>query len=338
VISRGLVTHVVLLLVAAGASVFVWTRDKKPVVAAGDVTVWSASPDDVSHVEFESKGKRVTLDARKDPLGRWFVGTSVSPAVQLVDAGAPPPPRTASFVSVSQAAKLAEALAPLRAVREVGKIGDDRAPEFGMKEPEGTLSVTIAGKEHKLAIGAHTPGGGDRYVREEASGVVYVVKADVTRDLESGDAALTEREPHEFKDPDVESIRVMARGKSREVLRRGPSSKRIWADPSDPDKADETVSNWIAKVDRLRPADYPASQPNAPEVVVRIEYKVRGAQGAFLEIAKVPAAAPAAAASSPSAPTPAWDFLVRSERTRQWAKVATQLGEQVEQDLASVLK
>jgi hypothetical protein len=333
---RGLAVHVVLLVAAAGASVFVWTRDKKPTVTVGEVTVWSAHPDDVSHVEFESKGKKVTLDARKDALGRWFVGTSVTPALQAADAGAPPPPRTASFVSVDKAGKLADALAPLRAIREVGKVGDDRAPEFGVKEPEGTLSATIAGKERKLAIGARTPGGGDRYVRDEASGVVYVVKADVTRDLESGEATLTEREPHEFKDPDIESIRVLARGKSREVLRRGPPSKRIWADPSDPEKADETVSNWIAKVDRLRPGEYPTAQPSAPEVVVRIEYKVKGAQGAFFEIAKVPAAPPAA--GTPPASTPAWDFVVRSERTRQWAKVPTSVGEQVEQDLASVLK
>jgi hypothetical protein len=332
---RGLAVHVVLLIAAAGASVLVWTRDKKPAVTAGEVTVWNARPDDVSHVEFESKGKKVTLDAHKDALGRWFAGTAVTPALQAVDAGAPPPPRTSSFVSVEKAGKLADALAPLKAIREVGKIGDDRAPEFGVKEPEGTLSATIAGKEHKLAIGAHTPGGGDRYVRDETSGVVYVVKADVTRDLESGEATLTEREPHEFKDPDIESIRVLARGKSREVLRRGPSSKRIWADPSDPEKADETVSNWIAKVDRLRPGDYLAAQPGAPDVVVRIEYKVKGAQGAFFEIAKVPAAP---AAGTPSASTAAWDFVVRSERTRQWAKVGTTVGEQVEQDLASVLK
>jgi hypothetical protein len=205
-----------------------------------------------------------------------------------------------------------------------------------VKDPEGTLSVTIAGKDHKLAIGAHTPGGGDRYVRDETSGVVYVVKADVTRDLESGEATLTEREPHEFKDPDIESIRVLARGKTREVLRRGPPSKRIWADASDPEKADETVSNWVAKVDRLRPGEYPTAQPSAPDLVVRIEYKVKGSQGAFFEIAKVPAAPPAA--GTPSASTSAWDFVVRSERTREWAKVATSVGEQVEQDLASVLK
>ncbi len=338
VMGRGVLVHVLLLALAAIASVFVWTREKAPVVSAGEVTVWSARSGDVEHIAFESKGKKVSLDAHKDAQGRWFSGSSEAPAPLAADAGAPALPRVVSFVSVAQAEKVTEALAPLKALREIGKIGDDRAAEFGLKEPDGTLSVTISGKEHKLTVGAHTPGGGDRYVRDEASGAVFAVKGDATRDLESGEGTLSEREPHAFKDADIESIRVLGRGKSREVLRRGPTSKRIWADPSDPERADETVSNWVAKVDRLRPTEYLAAQPSAPEPVVRIEYKVKGVQGAFLEIAKVPATPTPGAAANPTAPTPTSDFLLRTEHTRQWAKVYGPVGEQVEQDLASVVR
>jgi hypothetical protein len=335
---RGILAHVVLLVVAATASVLVWTRDKKPVVPAGDVTVWNARAADVERIAFDSKGRKVTLDARSDAQGRWFLGTSESPGAQPAspDAGAPAPPRVVTFVSVGQAAKAAEALGPLKALREVGKVGDDRSAEFGLKEPEGSLVVTFAGKARTLTIGGRTPGGGDRYVRDDGSGTVYVVKGDATRDLESGEGTLTERETHSFKDPDVESIRILARGKARDLLRRGPDSKRIWTDPSDPDKADETVSNWVAKVDRLRPTEYLGKQPGAPELVVRIEYQVKGVRGAFLEVAKVPGAA-SAGATAPGAPAEKPDFIVRTEHTRQWAKVYAPVGEQVEQDLTSIV-
>jgi hypothetical protein len=334
-----MLAHVVLLAVAATSSVFVWTRDKKPVVTAGEVTLWSARAADVQRIAFESKGRKVVLDARSDTSGRWFLGTSesASPTTAGVDGGPPPPPRVVTFVSVGSATKVAEGLGPLKALREVGKVGDDRAAEFGLKEPDGTLVVTFAGKARGLTLGARTPGGGDRYVRDDGSGIVYVVRGETTRDLESGDGALTERETHPFKDAEVESIRVLARGKSREVLRRGPENKRIWADPSEPEKADETVSNWIAKVDRLRPTEYLATQPSAPELVVRIEYQVKGARGAFLEVAKVPGA-PAAGAAGAGASTDKPDFVVRTEHTRQWAKVYAPVGEQVEQDLASILR
>jgi hypothetical protein len=333
---RGIGAHVALLVVAAGASVVVWTRDKKPAVSVGEVTIWNGRADDVTRIALESKAKRVSLEGRSDAQGRWYLGTSEAlPAAdaQAADAGTASPPKVVSFVSVAQGNKLAEILAPLKGVREVGKIGADRAVEFGIKEPDGTLSVTVAGRERRLTLGAHTPGGGDRYVRDEASSTVFVVKGEVTRDLESGEATLSERDVHAFKDADLESIRVAARGKSREVVRRGPESKRIWADPSDPEKADETVSNWVAKLERLRPTEYLGTEPNAPELVVRIDYKVKGARGVFLELAKTPNPAGAA----PSA-TAKFDFVVRSERTRNWAKVYAPVAEQVEQDLASILR
>jgi hypothetical protein len=284
---------------------------------------------------FESKMKKVSLEAHKDGQSRFFVGVAETPGGHAPDAGAPPS-WTASFISVTAGNNLAEMLAPLRGLREVGRIGDDRLAEFGLKDPDGTLSVTIAGKERKLTLGAHTPGGADRYVRDEVSNTVYIVKNDVTRDLESGETALSEREPHDFKDADIESLRILARGKSRDVLRRGPETKRIWADPTDPERQDETVSNWIAKVDRLRPTEYFGKEPEAPELVVRLEYKARGQEGAFLEIAKIPGAPPASAPPPPTPPKP--DFILRTERTRHWAKVYGPVGEQVEQDLGSVLK
>jgi hypothetical protein len=331
---RGILTHVALLVLALGTSVLVWTREKTPAVGVGDVQIWNARPVDVERIRFESKGKKVSLEARKDRQGRFFAGLAESGA-ETPDAGAAPP-KTASFVSVEAGNKLAETLAPLRGLREIGRLGDDRLAEFGMKDPEGTLSVTIAGKERKLTLGARTPGGNARYVRDEGSKTVYVVKDDFTRDLESGDVALCEREPHAWKDADIESARVLARGKSRDVLRRGPESKRIWADPANPDKPDETVANWFAKVDRLRPTEYLEKDPQAAELVVRVEYKANGVDGAFLEMSKVSRPAPSTASSPPTAQKP--DFIVRTERTRSWAKVYGLTGEQVEQDLGSILK
>ncbi len=335
-IGRGLLAHGVLLAVAAVASVFVWTREKTPVAAPGEVTIWNARAADVERIALDEKGKKVTLEAETDAQGRWFSGTAVMPGVATPDAGSPAP-REVHFVSVSQANKVAEGFAPLRGLREIGRIGDDRAAEFGLKEPEGSISVTVAGKERKLTLGARTPGGGDRYVRDD-SDIVYVLRGEVTRDLEAGDPALAERDTHGFKDPDLVRVRIVARGKSREILRRGPETKRIWADPSDPEKADETATNWLAKVDRLRPTEFLATEPRGAEPVLRIEYEAKGVQGAFLELAKLPSAQPEAPPVSvaPQAAKP--DYVVRTEWTRRWAKVYGPVAEQVEQDLGSVLR
>jgi hypothetical protein len=332
---RGLIVHGALLALASVAAIAVWTREKKTPAPVGEVTIWNARPAAVEHVSYEAKGKSVTLDAHKDGVGIWFSGVAETTGHATQDGGAAPTKKT-TFVSVGAANRLAEAIAPLHGLRELGRIGDDRAAEFGLADPEGTLRVTIDGKPHTLVLGAKTPGGADRYVRDSSSNIAYVVKNDLTRDLESPDSSFIERELHDIKDADIESLRVSARGKTREVLRRGPETKRVWSDPSNPDTQDETVSNWLAKIDRLRPVEYVAPQPAAPQVLVRIDYKVKGSPGVFAEIAKVPGAAPPETSSSSAPPKP--DFLVRTERTRQWAKVLGTVAEQVEQDLASVLK
>ena len=339
-IGRAIGSHVTLLVVAAAAAVFVWTRDKQAAVSAGEVTVWNGRPADVERLSFDSKARKLSLEARKDGQGTWWLGTSETMPAAAPDAGPPAPAKVTRFVSVGAAEKVVAGLAPLKALREVGRIDENRSAEFGLKEPAGTLTVVVGGKARTLTLGdamAAQMGGGARYLRDDASATVYAVRPEVTRDLEYGETSLIDRETHGFKDADVEGVRISAHGKSRDILRRGPESKRIWADPADPEKGDETVSNWLAKVDRLKPTEYPDPQPTAPEPIARIDYSVKGTKGAFLEIAKVPSPPPVVSVT-PAPPAPKSDYLVRSERTRLWAKVYAPVGEQVEQDLGSVVR
>ena len=48
------------------------------------------------------------------------------------------------IVSITPAEKLVDLLAPLRATRAVGQVPAEREGEFGLAEPEGTLTVKIA--------------------------------------------------------------------------------------------------------------------------------------------------------------------------------------------------
>lgn len=335
--ARGLYVHFALLALAAVFAVVVWTREEKPkALAAADVTVWPGRPEDVERIVYEGKNRKAVLEAQKDEVGRWFAGTfekETPPPKPLGDAGAPdapaePPKKTStSFVAVGAAQKLAEALAPLRAFRNVGRIGDDRAAEFGLAEPEGTLTVVLRGTERKLVIGGPTPGGADRYVREAQSGEVFAIKGDVVRDLESADTRLTERDPHEWKDVDVAGAKVTAGDKSRELVRGGTESKRFWADPASPDQNDETAGNWMSKLDRLRPTEYATSAPEGASPVVRVEYRGTSGPLGFLELVKGPPGEKGKA-----------EYFIRTERTRRHAKVTASLAEQVEQDVGSIVK
>ena len=333
-VARGPLVHLAVLAVSVAAAVGVWTRDKDTkAMAAGDITVWSGRAEGVERVTFESKTHRVALDAKSDKVGRYFVGTATRDAAaprDAADGGAPPPaapPTTTTLVSVGGADKLATALAPLKALRALGRIGDDRAAEFGLAEPDGTVTFKVSGAEHKLLLGGTTPGGGDRYVKDPASGEVYVLKGEALRSLESAESSLMERELHEWKDAEVTALQIVAGGKTRELVRGGADAKKFWADAAKPDENDETLGNWMSKLDRLRPTEFAATPPEGRETVVRLDYKAGSRALGFIEVVKTKGAE---AGKS--------DYFLQTERTRLFAKVSTALGEQLEQDLGSAVK
>ena len=45
----------------------------------------------------------------------------------------------------------------------------------------------------------------------------------------------------------------------------------FWADEGAKETADETIGNWMSKVDRLRPTEYVLAAPDPRETVVRID-------------------------------------------------------------------
>jgi hypothetical protein len=344
-LERSFFVHLGLVVVAALFAVLVWTRDEKAsALAVADVTVWTGRAEDVERIAFEGKSKTVVLEAKTDKEGRYFVGTTerktTPPAEKPKDPHQDPgdeaqedaPPaeptiKTTTFVSVAAGNKLAEAIAPLKALRSIGRIADDRAAEFGLAEPEGTLTVKMRGAERKLVLGGATPGGADRYARDEATGEVYAIKGDIYRDLDTAESRLLERDLHEWKDVDLAKARVIAGDKRREIVRSGDEGKKFWADPASPEQIDETVGNWMSKLDRLRPTEYVAAAPEQKEVVARVEYTGRSGDSGFVELVK----GPPGTSGKP-------DYFLVTERTRLYGKVPAGVAEQVEQDVGAVVK
>lgn len=333
---RSIFVHLGLAVTSAVVALGVWTRDKQPkALVQSDVTIWQGKPRDVESIVYEGKKKRVELTAKKDDLGPYFVGTveKEKPAPRPAgDAGAPEPAEAekvvTGLVSITPVQKLLDVIAPLKAIRAVGQVPPEREAEFGLNEPDGTLSVKFDGTERKLLFGAPTPGGADRYVRDPASGEVYVVKGQVFRDVEGAESSLPERDLHEWKDPEIAAAKIIAGGKSRTVVRGGTEAKRFWADEAAKETADETIGNWMSKVDRLRPTEYLLAAPDPRETVVRIEYTGPGG-GALghLEIVR-----------GPTGDNGKPQYFVLTERTRLHGKVTGSVAEQVEQDVASIVK
>jgi hypothetical protein len=335
---KGLLPHFAALLVAVVLALTIWSRGDKPAEAdaAQKVEVWSGSPDHLERIRFESPKRTVTLDARKDSIGRYYVAVvdkeeAPKPFPMGADAGAgasePPKHTTTRFIGVKDADELAGKLAPLMALRQLGPLAPGRAEEFGLDKPEGTLKVKISGTEHGLVIGSSTPGGQERYAKEERSGIVFAVSGDVVQSMLGAESRLLERELHAFPEGDVTRLRIARGGKTREVVSIA-DKKGAWADAATPTKLDETIGNWLTKVSRLHVTEYVENTPAplTPEsTVVRLDYFGGTKTLGYLELYKLPG-------------EKGNDYYVRTENSRWFVKVLGTAGEQVEQDAASVVK
>jgi hypothetical protein len=340
---RSLLVHGGLLALAIVASAYVWTREKAPLGGenANAATVWGGRPAEVQRIVYEASGKKITLAARsaknEEP---WLFGTAekdgppVTPPPASSASGAPPappppPPKlTTIFPSVGLGATLKEFLAPLMAVRALGKFPADRAAEFGLEKRDVSMTVTIAGKDHKLYLGSIAPGSSDWFALDPKNNELYVLKGDPLRDLDIADARLVEHNAHAWKDVEPSSLEIRFRGKTRTLVRGSEGGKKFWADPATQDKADETAGNWMLKIDRIYISDFVAEPPTKSTPVVRIEYLSGKANIGFVEIVKTPGA------EDPQRS----DYWTASENTHLFGKIPQLLGEQIEQDVGTLMK
>jgi hypothetical protein len=336
---RNLSAHLVLLAVAATLAIFVWTRkDPAATKEKGNVEVWGGNAESLSVIGFEGENRSVKLERHKDSKGLWYVGTvdktteTKAPPASSLSPVPPPPPATSKkettrFVSVTEGKKLAESLAPLMAIRGLGKIDEGRAEEFGFDKPAGTLKVTLDGKERSLVIGGTTPGGSDRYVKDD-SGTVFAVAGSVAQSMLFAESRLIERTLHAWEDDEVVSAKVQ-KGEGSRSLVRLEEKKGGWADGASPTTLDETAGNWMAKLDKLRVQSFVESPEKlGPEsLVVKVEYQGKGGRNVgFIELYKI-----AGEAGKPK-------FLAKTEHTRWYAEVMSSSAEQVSQDVGSVVK
>jgi Domain of unknown function (DUF4340) len=334
---KGQILHLGLLGVSSLLALSVWTRDDDQQLALkpSEVEIWPGSPDSVTALSFESPTRKVRIEPKKDALGRWYVGTVDKDEPAFVSSphgaagGAPPSAPTHTsvrFVAIKAADDLVKSLAPLHALRAVGKVEGSRAEEFGLDKPDGTLRLTVGGKPQSLTIGGATPGGSERYAKS-GTGDVYAISGDIVQNLLFAESRLPERDLQPFKPEEATRVRVSKAGKSRD-LSRVPEKNEGWADSATPTKLDETAGNWMTKLGRLHVQDWleKSTAPIGPDnTVVRVDYFAGSKALGSLELYRVPG-------------EKGNEYLARSEYGRWLARIITSTAEQVDQDSASLVK
>ncbi|MBI4509850.1 MAG: DUF4340 domain-containing protein [Deltaproteobacteria bacterium] len=348
----GPLVHGALLVAALALAYQTWTRDRSAVPALRTVEVWKGASSDLKSLALDGELRDVVVERREEGGEKFLWGTvtrSSPPApkpAQGPDAGPhagmssvdEPPPKTTvrQFAVGDDGTELFKKFTPLRALRDLGVLVEQQKADFGLAEAKDKLTVHYASGPRELIIGGSVYGGGDRYVLEPESKRVYVLPGDAIRSLENADSSLRERKLHGFAATDPGKVVIKTSAKERALVRTGGEPSAVpgvpargsWADAATPDKADQTLANFMDRVDQMTPIEYsPEVTPEGLTPVVRLDYQSKaGAALGWLELFK-----------KPGEDAGKFDYYLRSERTRVMAKVFRGVAERVDQDLAQVV-
>lgn len=331
--------HAILAVGGLVLAYLVWTDDA-PAAREGEVTIFECAPDAVHRIELtgEREDVRVELSRdREDHADDADAADDAPPAwITVTERPEEGEPTTARFVGSQEAIEAyLEKVAPLRARRSLGVLGDEELASVGLDAPEGQLVLACGGREARFSVGGRAYGRGDRYLREEDGGTVYLVASDRLAPLESAEHRLMQRQLHTFAWREVVSLTVRAFGADKTLRQRNRHDPRRaeWVDAAAPDRRNELYGNWLSRYPRLRVQDYlgPDARPGADledasrpaQRVLRLEMEGEDGRLGFAELQRVDATPPA--------------YYARTETTRSWVRVPTSVARALEEDLRPVL-
>ncbi len=337
-----------LLLVALIAAYLSWTHE--PPGGKGDVLVIDADPDQLQQVVYEEPDHRVQVARqeggedgicwgdtfkRKDapkkpeppsPMPLAGDDDSAEPADGEVEPEPEKIEESKSFRGNQTCDKILARFAPMRAIREFEQLTDEKLTEMELTEPSATLAVTTARGERTFEVGGRSYGTNDYYLRDQASGVVYLVESRLVADIKGGSTRLMERSLHAFKKEDVERAVVVVEGQQGAFvqLNRDDSKTAVWAAADDTSRAHDGADAWLDKVLRLRALEYYTDPLAALEPQARVEFASLDGPLGWMEFGT--------AVDGEGEPI----HVARSSTSIAWVKVSDTMGGDVLEGLSAV--
>jgi uncharacterized protein DUF4340 len=274
-----LFVHLVVLLVAAAATYFVFSSPEKE-TAKGKI-ILDVKPDELTHLEFLTSRKQVEVSKRAKGGFTLKITEQLrkpapkkAPDAARVDGGVPdsasldggvpdganpaadektkepkkkaelPPMITETTVRTYRASsefeKHLERLLPLYVERDLGKLEADQLEKFGLTKSERSLNISIGKQKVSFSIGNQSYGGATTYIRQQPSGPAYLLSSSLQRALDIRWPRYLERRLVELAKKETDFIEVTAL-----ESRQSRKLKRIKLDKRDrwvPADAPETAN------------------------------------------------------------------------------------------------
>lgn len=234
--------------------------------------------------------------------------------------------------------ELLASLAPFEAARVLAGVGEDKFEDFGLTEPDATLTVTRKGKDAKVFdIGGEAYGTRDRYVLDKGEGTVYLVDQDLLRPLKYATTRLPDRNLVDAEKVDIVRVTLSTicapvetdcEGATVELEHHNPqdSANAFWA-VAGTDEASETAEAWLDKALGLKSASFVQADDQPAEINAKLQLIVEDEEHVTtIEISK--------------GVNPEGDetWYAESEHTRELVRLHKTQASEVAEDVESVIE
>ena len=265
--------HGALLATAFLLAILTWNWEAPSEIELERVLVWQKDTSAVISVSYQSSGLDLALKRYSEDEAEvvFWAGFEINRQGRLGTSALD----TLVFPLGQPGAKLIEDLAEFRVLRDLGDLARDRAVDFGLNAPAGTVSIEFSDGVERLEIGKTPVGSNDRYAWDSPEGTLYVIPADVIRPLILGSEALRERQVHYFLPEDITRVRIEVDDHERTMVREssdigGPA---IWYPSGSPADSDITFTNFMERVAQISIEGFGKTAPRDSLVeLMRIQY------------------------------------------------------------------
>ncbi len=256
------------LAVALVAAYQTWTHEGDADLSEATV-ILKVDREDLEAIDYEGPSVQVHLEMREDALGSYvWVESRRAPAAKPGDPQDPDAPAEPAepadagtpetFKAGAAGEQVAERMAPFVAKRVLEGVDEAKLEELGFGDEQSTLTLHRRAREPQVyEVGAKAYGGSNRYVRDPADGVVYIVAADLIDTLETASRTLPDRSLIGGELSDIESITVRGGEASVTYAQNNPDDDgaSFWSreGASEPSPA---AAGWFDKALRLRVSRY----------------------------------------------------------------------------------
>jgi hypothetical protein len=237
-------------LLAVSLIVAFWSYtkgEKTPASGSEKVDVVEVPKDSLRGLVYFAKTSTVEVSFKKDEAGKeypWFA----------VEQGK----RKRSFAGNDKVKAMLDGFAPFKALRTLGKLEGAELKETKLEAPEKKLVLKLRDGERAIDVGGRTSGSRDHYVRPAGGKDVYLVASAVLGDLEFPEGRFMQRKLREEAVKDISKAVLSANGKTKTIYQKNrlSPSDAFWALESAPEEKNETVDNYVDKLEKLAATDF----------------------------------------------------------------------------------